>query len=83
MGQISGLGDQWQVISAEAGGFLPDVAVAVQANNADRMAFPGFRLIPPYAGLDVAEANGVGGLTHVKDLSLNAECLVFKCDYRR
>lgn len=71
VGQIRGLGDQRQVVATEAGGFLPDVAVAVQANDADGMAFPGFRLIPPDAGFDVAESNGVGGLSHREYLSVN------------
>ena len=65
MSEVGNFGDQWQVVSAEAGGFFPDVAVAVQANDADGMAFSGLCLIAPDAGFDVAEADGVGGLTHV------------------
>lgn len=53
--------DQREVISTKASGFLPDIAIAKQSGNGDRVAYAGASISAPDTDFDTAKANDVNG----------------------
>ena len=63
MGFVEDEAHQRDVVAGEAGGLLPDVSVAVQADDGQRVAETGGRLLAPDADFDQAVADFMDGLS--------------------
>ena len=62
MGFVEYQTHEWDVVSGKAGGLFPDVAVAVQADDGQRVAKTGTRLLAADADFDQAVADFMYGL---------------------